>query len=40
MKLLRKLAAHGIAGDLFNCLTDLLPNRIQRVVIPDGVDHV
>lgn len=36
-KLLHKLAGYGITGDLFNCLTDFLHNRIQRVVLPNGV---
>ena len=36
-KLLLKLAAFGITGDLFLCLTEFLHNRIQRVALPNGV---
>jgi Reverse transcriptase (RNA-dependent DNA polymerase) len=36
-KLLHKLTANGITGDLLNCLTDFLHNCIQRVALPNGV---
>jgi len=36
-KLLQKFTAYGITGDLLNCLTDFLPNRNQRVALPNGV---
>jgi len=35
-KLLYKLTAYGIDGDLFSCITDFLHHRIQRVVLPNG----
>jgi len=36
-KLLHKLTAYGITGDLLNCSTDFFQNRIQRVALPNGV---
>ena len=36
-KQLLKLAAYGITGDLFLCLTKFLHNRIQRVALSNGV---
>jgi len=39
-KLLHKLTAYGITGDLLNCLTDFLHNRNRRVALPNGVSIV
>jgi len=36
-KHLHKLAAYGIASDLFNFLDDFLHNRTQRVALHNGV---
>jgi len=30
-----KFTAYGITGDLLNCLTDFLQNRIQQVALPN-----
>ena len=36
-KLVHKLEAYGICGNLLNVLTDFLSDRSQRVVLPNAV---